>query len=142
MRLRGKYNIGVLFLVCLAVSMLLPVSVACNKKDPDQNLHLNRVAALTLTSGGQPGFIDRYINSKCLKKSGKSARTCFGKVVCVRRMIPEEDRVTKIILLSNAVNFPKHNLTIYNCWSWFILPVSARPQDFLLAYSRRSPPSV
>lgn len=54
MRLRGKYNIGVLFLVCLAVGMLLPVSVACNKKDPDQNLHLHRVAALTLSSGGNP----------------------------------------------------------------------------------------
>ena len=142
MRLRGKYNIGALFLICLAVSLLLPVSVTCNKKDQDQNLQLNRVAALTISSGGQPGFIDRYINSKCLKKSGKSAHTLFGKVVCVRRMIPEEDRVTKIILLSNAATSPEHNFTLYSRWSWFILPASACPQDFLLAFSRRSPPSV
>ena len=142
MRLRGKYNIGVLFLICLAVSLLLPVSVAYSKKDQDQNLPLDRIAALTLLSERQPGFIDRYINSKGLKKSDKSAHTLFGKVVCVRRMIPEEDRITKIILLNNAATFRGHNFTLYSRRSWFILPVSACPHDFLPAFSRRSPPSV
>ena len=140
MRLRGKYNIGVLFCICLAVSLLLPVSVAYTKKGQNENLPMNRVAPPS--SEDHLGCIDRYIDYAFLKKSDRAAHTLFGKVVRVRRMIPEEDWITKIILLNNTATFAEYDLNLYSRWSWVILPAAACPQDFLLAFSRRSPPSV
>jgi|SRR5208283_219265 len=139
MRSRGKYNIDVLFFICLAVSLLLPVSAAYSN-GRHENLRLNRVAHLSLQE--QPGFTGGYVDFAFLKKSDKAAHPRFVKVIRLRHMIPEEDRITKIMLLKNAVAFSDYVFTLYSRCSWVILPVSAGPQDFLLTFSRRSPPSV
>ncbi len=138
MRLRCKYNIGRLFLICLAVSLVLPVSVAYCKKGQDENLQLNR--ALSLLSEDHLGFIDSYFDSEFLKKIDRAAHAFFRKVVRVRHMIPEEDWITKIILLNNTATFAEYNMNLYSRCSWVILPSSACQQDFLLSFSRRSPP--
>ena len=140
MRLRGKYNIGVLFLICFAVSLLLPVSVAYSNKGKNENLPLTSIAPLL--SGDQTGFIDRYIDFAFLKKIDKAAHPHFGKVLRRRRMIPEEDWITKIIFLNNAATFAEYDSNLHSRCSWVILPASACPQGFLLAFSGRSPPSA
>ncbi len=140
MRLRGKYNIGVLFSICFAVSLLLPVSVAYCNDGRNEKLPLNRVARLS--SEESFGLIDRDLDSAFLKKSDQAAHPHFVKVLRVRRMIPEEDWITRIILLNNAATFAEYGFNLYSRRSWVVLPVSACPQDFLLAFSRRSPPSV
>lgn len=140
MRFRSKYNIGLLFLICLAVSLVLPVSVAHSKKGRDENLQLNRAASLL--SEDNLGFIERYIDSAFLKKIDRAAHALFGKVVRVRHMIPEEDWITKIIFLNNTATFTEYRMNLYSRCAWVILTSSVCPQDFLLAFSRRSPPSA
>jgi len=139
MWLRGKYNIGVLFFICLTVSLPLPVSAAYSN-GRHENLRLNRLAPLLLQR--QLGFSGGYIDCPSLKKSDKAAHPRFVKVHRVRRMIPEEDWITKIMLLKNAATFSEYDFMLYSRCSGVILPVPAGPQDFLLTFSRRSPPSV
>ncbi len=140
MRLRSKYNICALFSICLAVSLLFPVSVVCSKKVQNEKCRLN--IAASLLSEDYPGFIDRYVDSALLKKIDRAAHAFFGKVVRVRHMIPEEDWITKIILLNNTATFAEYGFNVYSRRSWIMLSPSAYPQDSILAFSRRSPPSV
>ena len=140
MRLHEQYNVGVLFFICLAVSLLLPLSAACNKKGQDANLQMNRVASLS--SEDRRCSIDRDIDSACLKKSAKAAHPHFGKAIRRRLMIPEEDWTTRIISFNNTETFAAYDFNLYTRRSWSILPAPVCPQVFLPAFSGRSPPSV
>jgi len=139
MRLHGRYNIGVPFFICLTFSLLLPVSAACNKKGPDANLRINRVAGLSSEDG--LCSIHRDLDSACLKKTAKAAHPRFGRARCRRIMIPEENWTTKIISFNNTEKVAEYDFSLYTRRSWNIFPVPVCPQLFLPAFPGRSPPA-
>ncbi len=140
MRLRGKYNIGALFLICFTVSLLLPVSVASSKYGQNQSLRLNKIVSLALKC--RHGFIGGHIDPAFLKKSGKAAHHGFKKVFCEQRTIPEKEWSANMAPLNDAATFAVYDPGLHSGRPWLIRGRSTCPQGSLLVFSRRSPPSA
>lgn len=137
MRLSRKYILGVLFFTSFAICLLLPLPVSYSKNSLAGNLRPNRI--VPPSSEGPLVFIDRTVDSTFERKSDKGAHSGFNIFLLKLRMILEEDCISKIILLNNAVKFV--GCHFFSCSQFrFILPVLTPSQGFRFSFSGLSPP--